>query len=363
MSQKNNRNIYVESAVNRALSRIDDFIGGAELQKIPSSSHRRACDQVIHDRSASARVAGLFLAFYRLEDTQWNMQTVPTGTRGKYGDKRLSNELTLRNLTLHSNITAFGENLGWKGDVGKVSLSTESHFANWIAATFTASDQEQEGIADYFASRFAQSRVVMEPLPPVSADVLTFARAKQLLYSVLEIQSNGYIQQFLMAALLYEFRQNQGIEVITYHPNASDKSSSTAGDIEEKVEGQLIRAYEVTMRSDWQNRISDFKVKMDAARLHKYTIIASGINRDAIWSMPAQMALALGQYERDIAVIDIKDVVNFLGAELSAAELRRAVNQTFDYLNNPKLCNKSEYINAYRLAVDSWLDSIEEETG
>src|SRR5690606_10933449 len=133
----------------------------------PSAAHRRACDAVLGDRSASARVAGLFLAFYRLADPSWSLQNVPTGTRGKYGDKRLSDELSKRSITLHSNITAFGENLGWKGDVDKVDLTTESHFADWVAAVADADGEEQVRIADYFASRFAQSRVVLEPLPPV----------------------------------------------------------------------------------------------------------------------------------------------------------------------------------------------------
>jgi hypothetical protein len=358
MPSDKNRNTHVEKAVSQALKRIDDFVGGAELHQLPSATYRRACDRVLQDRSASARVAGLFLAFYRVEDSSWNLKSVPTGARGKYGDKRLSNELTLRSLTLHSNITAFGENLGWKGDVDKVDLSTESHFAEWISAVLEANREEQKDIADYFASRFAQSRVVLEPLPPVGNDVLTFARAKELFYAVLEIQSNGYIQQFLIAALLFEFRQNQGIDVTTHHPNASDKFDGTAGDIEEKAEGQIIRAYEVTMRTDWQNRISDFKAKMDASGLKKYTIIAAGINQDATWAVPAQAALTLDQYGRDIAVVDIRDVVNFLGAELTAEELRKAVNRTFDYLTNPTLCGKSEYIDAFRNAVDDWLDTV-----
>lgn len=85
MPKNRNRNVYVERAVNRALARIDDFIGGAELQNLPSPVCRRACDQILRDRSASARVAGLFLAFYRLEDAEWDLKTVPTGIRGKYG--------------------------------------------------------------------------------------------------------------------------------------------------------------------------------------------------------------------------------------------------------------------------------------
>lgn len=352
----NNRNIYVERAVNSALKRIDDFISGEELENLPSQNYRRACDKVLRDRSASARVAGLFLAFYRLEDKDWDLSKVPKGVRGKYGDKRLSNELTKRCLTLHGNITAFGENLGWKGDVDQVDLSTESHFKDWTKAVLGANEDEQRLMADYFASRFAQSRIVLDPLPPIGENILTFAKSKQLFSRVLGLQSNGYIQQFLIAALLFEFRQFQGIEVITHHPNASDTYDNSAGDIEEKKEGILLRAYEVTMRPDWQNRISDFRNKMDKFGLSKYTIIASGINKDSHWSVPAQMALTLDEYGRDIAIIDIEDVVNFLAAELSSEQLRKAINHTYDYLTNPRLCGRQDFIDAYHEAVDQWLD-------
>ena len=353
-----NRNIYVERAVNEALKRIDNFINGEELQDLPLQNYRRACDNVLRDRSASARVAGLFLVFYRLEDKDWDLSKVPKGIRGKYGDKRLSNELTKRYLTLHGNITAFGENLGWKGDVDKVDLSSESHFKAWIKAVLDANENDQRLMADYFASRFAQSRVILEPLPPIGDHILTFAKAKRLFFHILRLQSNGYIQQFLIASLLFEFRQTQGIEVITHHPNASDTYDNSAGDIEEKREGILLRAYEVTMRPDWQNRISDFRNKMDRANLSKYTIIADGINKDSQWSVPAQMALTLNEYGRDIAIIDIEDVINFLAAELTSEQLRKAVNHTYDYLTNPKLCGRQDFIESYRDAVDQWLDQL-----
>lgn len=68
------------------------------------------------------------------------------------------------------------------------------------------------------------------------------------------------------------------------------------------------------------------------------------------------------EYGRDIAVIDIRDVVNFLGAELTSVELRRAVNRTFDFLTNPRLCGKHEYVNSFREAVDEWLDEMGEES-
>ncbi len=106
----------------------------------------------------------------------------------------------------------------------------------------------------------------------------------------------GHIQQFLIAALLHEYRRRYSIEITTHHPHAADKFDETAGDIEERRDGQLGRAYEVTVRDDWKNRISNFKKKMDRFGLSKYIIIAAGINTDSEWKEQATMALKLEPY-------------------------------------------------------------------
>ena len=357
MGTSTRRNLSVENAVDAALDRVDDFIDGDQLSGLPESHVRRACDEVLENSSKSVRVAGLFFSFYRLVEPGWSVQHLPTGLRGKYGDKKLATQLTLRDITLHDNITAFGENLGWKGDVQNVDLREDSNFSKWVSAVEDISDNAQTLVADYFAAKFAESRKVIDPLPAVSDEILTFARAKRLFHSVLSINSNGHIQQFLIAAMLSVFRSEANVSVKTNHPNASDRSNNTYGDIVEvDEENRTVRAYEVTMRPDWKSRITDFKSKMDSAGLIKYTIIAANVNTDDEWSAPANLLGKLEDYGRDIAVIDIEDVINFLSAELPARRLKEVVNQTFSYLRAPRLCGKAEYIQAYRDTVDEWLD-------
>lgn len=348
------RNDAVEAAVHAALDRIDAFIAGEEV-KLPSAALLEACNALLSQQRPSAQTAGLFLAFYWLQNEAWDGDSVPVGIRGKYGDKLLSEELTLRSITQHGAITAFGENLGWKGNVRGFHLSTDARLMAFMAALKGADPRGRRRVADYLAQRFAASRVEEKPLPNVGADVLTFVRAKVLFYALLAVRSEGHVQQFLIAALLHEYRRRHSIEIRTHHPHAADKFDDTAGDIEEFRDGELTRAYEVTVRDDWKNRITNFQRKMDRFRLRKYVIIASGINADEEWSVPATMALNLEKHGRDIAVVDINDVVNFLAAELTAMELQAAVNKAYEFLAAKKLSGREDFKQAYREIVSAWL--------
>lgn len=352
--KRERRNHLVERAVRAALDRIDQLMNGGTIE-MPRPEHRRQVDRLIAKRSNSVRLATLYLLFYWLEDPAWNRRDVPVGTRGKYGDKLFAEELNKRGITLHGNITAYGENLGWKGNVRQFDLATDERFDIFSKLGALCPDEVRK-VSDYLASLFAQSRVVIAPLPGVGRDVLTFARAKLLLHKLIGTPSEGHIQQFLVAALLYVHRERHGYDVKTHHPHASDKFDQSAGDIEEFFEGRLVRAYEVTVRDDWQNRISNFKDKMDEFGLGKYIIIAPNVLKSREWSEPANVLTKLEPYGRDIAVIDILEFANVFAAELNARELRAAVNKAYDFLLNNKLCGRPEIIQRYRDVVDEWLD-------
>lgn len=352
------RNTNVEAAVDLAITKVDDFVAGATI-RLPPAIARKACDKQLQHRSHSVRLGSLFFAYYCLRDPDWNCETVPTGTRGEYGDKKLSEALNRRSITLHGSITAFGENLGWKGNVADVNLLRDPRFEDFCSVLANANHPSRERIADYLASRFAESRRETTPLPRVGDDVLTFARASLLFKQLLSISSEGHIQQFLIAALLHVHRGRWGIEIRTHHPHASDRFDNTAGDVEELHNGELVRAYEVTVRPDWKNRLSGFRAKMDAAGIAKYVIIASGVNCDNELSEPANLITFLSPIGRDIAVIDISDVATVFAAELSATELREAVNIGYDYLCQEKLCGRADFQIKYRTVVDEWLDGIE----
>jgi hypothetical protein len=353
------RNVKVEEAVNKALARVDSFITGEKV-RLPTPECRRACEELLEKQSASVRTATLFLVFYWLSEPSWDCDSVPVGARGAYGDKKLCEELATRNITLHGAITAYGENLGWKGNVRNVRLSADPRFRDFFGKVSEAkgSPDEVARIADYFAQRFAESRRETTPLPPVGADVLTFVRAKVLFHRLLSLPSEGHIQQFLIAALLHEYRRRLATEVRTHHPHAADKFDDTAGDIEEWRAGELVAAWEVTVRDDWKNRISRFRQKMDDFKLSKYVIVAAGVNEDEEWKVPATMALKLGPYGWDIAVVDIYDVTHFLAAELTPCELRAAVNKAFEYLSDRKLSDRPDFKEAYTRQVRDWLDTV-----
>ena len=353
---ENRRNIAVQRAVDKTLTRIDAFIEGEKLTKLPSAKSRAAADAQLGHSANSVRLASLFLAFYATADDKWDFDSIPTGSRGKYGDKRLADQLGLRNITLHNAITAFGENLGWKGNVTAARLQSDSRFREFSRALADATTSDRTLLADYMAARFAESRQVLAPLPPVGNDVLTFARARLLFYELIAIQSEGNIQQFLIAALLHVHRARHGYEIRTHHVHASDKFDTTAGDIEEFCNGDLLRAYEVTVRPDWKNRVSDFRAKMDSAGLRKYTIIASNVTTDEELSEPASMIRFLEPYGRDIAVVDIHELVDVFAMELSADELRAAVNQAYRYLTAPRLCGRADIIARFSASIAAWLD-------
>ncbi|RYF30538.1 MAG: hypothetical protein EOO23_04915 [Comamonadaceae bacterium] len=213
-------------------------------------------------------------------------------------------------------------------------------------------------MANYMASRFAQSRQVVAPLPPVGDDVLTYARARQLFYELAAIPSEGNIQQFLVAGLLHVHRARYGYEIRTHHVHASDRFDSTAGDIEEYFHGDLHRAFEVTVRPDWKNRLGDFRKKMDAAGLRKYVIIASDVRSDDDLAEPASMIRFLEPYGRDIAVVDLHEFLDVFAMELTADELQRSVNQTYEYLTAPKLCGRADIIGRFSAAVAGWLNRV-----
>lgn len=71
---------------------------------------------------------------------------------------------------------------------------------------------------------------------------------------------------------------------------------------------------------------------------------------------PPEMALKLESDGRDIAVIDIEDVLNLLAMDLTPKELRNSVNKVYEYLANPRLCGIASFKQAYLETVRDWLD-------
>ena len=97
---------------------------------------------------------------------------------------------------------------------------------------------------------------------------------------------------------------------------------------------------------------------MDRFGLSKYVIIAGNIANSPEWQEPAEALKRLEPYGRDIAVVDINEFLNVFAAELTAAELKQAVNIAYEYLGSRKLCGRPEIIEKYLIVVDEWLDRM-----
>ena len=336
-----------------AVERVDAFLGGETLT-LPSAPLRQAADALL-SQSASVRTAGLFLAFYSLIEPEHDFASVPRGWRGVNGDKLLCEELRDRHLAL-GNVKAFAENIGSKGAQGDFNPAVDARFAPFAERMGGAGPDDRTRTADYLASRYADSQQILPTLPAVGDDVLTFVRSKALFLDLLASESGGAIQQFLVAALLRQARAGSGIEVVTHNPYGSDRSDRTAGDVEERVEGQLLRAYEVTASLPWRDRLSAAKRKMDRHELAKYVILAGGVNASSEWAEPAALALQLDPYGRDIAVVDLEDVCTWMAAHLPAPQLRDALRDVERMIHSPSLCGRHDVADLYTGIVGRWLD-------
>ncbi len=119
--------------------------------------------------------------FYAAMDADWDANSIPRGIRGQWGDKRPANELSLRNITLHNAITAFGENLGWKGNVTVARLRGDMRFDAFSKAIDGMSADDRLLAADYMAARFAEGQQL---------NLLNAAEAQKMS----EMQSQGVLQ-------------------------------------------------------------------------------------------------------------------------------------------------------------------------
>ena len=348
------RNQYVEDTAKALVRLVDDYSTGKKTPK-PTPDAQELVDIIVDSASPSVRLAKAFFLFYSIQNKDWDCTTVPVGIRGKYGDKLISEELTKRDIQFHQKITAFAENLGWKGNVRGASISNDPRFNAFSTKLKWMSQVEKENAAELLAARIFDTRYIGKPLPPLAPDVLSFARARSLFYKLLLIQSSGHIPQLLIAALLTIFRRRYQVDVRTHRPHGADLYEETAGDIEEWQESRLIRAYEVTMRPDWKLRLENFRSKMERYGLSKYTIIAANVETDIELREPARMLQFLEPFGKDLAVIDINDFCDFMAMELTPEELRESVNYTYDLLKNPAVSGRPEYIEAFRGVVRDWL--------
>lgn len=351
------RNENVEKAARLLIELVDKLTDGETLGAPASSKIKNIFDNHVEPHGGSVRLACAFLAAYSVIDNDWDFSSVPTGIRGKYGDKLLAGELTFRHITFHKSITAFGENLGWKGAVRQFDLSKDARFSDFLSDLKSLSEQDRKSLVNHIAWRLQSSRVVPQALPPLPSSYLSYARSLYLCEKLIAIPSEGHIQQFLVAAFIEVHRKRFGHRVVTHHPHASDKFDGTKGDIEEFRDYELVAAYEVTVRDDWKNRLADFGKKVSEGGLPKYVIFASNVRSDSALYPAAKLIEFVDRLSFDLAIVDLTDFFSVFCAELHREEIGEAFNRAYELLADPRLCGRDDLIKKYRAVTDEWLES------
>lgn len=351
------RNGKVESAVDLLMALFDKLSSGVPLGNPPSVAVKSLFDEHVKEHGGSVRLACVFLTAYSIVDPRWNCKSVPTGIRGQYGDKKLAGLLTFRHVSFHNNITAFGENLGWKGNVTEVDLSKDQRFWPYLSGLKQLNQAERASLLNHIVWRLHSSRVVPEALPPLPSNYLSYSRSLLLCERLLAVPSEGHIQQFLVAAFLQVHRRRYGHRVATHHPHAADKFDGTYGDIEEFKEYDLVAAYEVTVRNDWKNRLADFGKKVSESKLPKYVIFAAGVRSDAELCPASRLVEFADKLPFDLAIVDILDFFSVFCAELSRDEIAQAFNVTYQFLCDPRLSGRDDFQKLYKATTDNWLGS------
>ena len=351
------RNENVERAVALIIGLLDRLSDGETLGKPAPRQIKELFDVHVEAHGGSVRLACAFLAAYAVVDTSWDFKSIPTGIRGQYGDKRLAGELTFRHVTFHKNITAFGENLGWKGAVRQFDLSQDSRFSSFLAGLEKLTVEQKSILLNHIGWRLHASRVVPQALPPLPSTYLSYARSLSLCEKLLVVPSEGHIQQFLVAAFLEVHRKRFGHRISTHHPHASDKFDGTTGDIEEFRDSDLVAAYEVTVSGDWKNRLADFGTKVSEGILPKYVIFAAGIRGDSELRPASRLIEFVERLPFDLAVVDLLDFFSVFCAELNRDEIGQAFNRTYQLLSDPRLSGREDILLLYRSVTNEWLES------
>jgi len=349
------RNKSVETAVDAILEGLDSLIDGTPIPAVVPPWIAKVFDTTTLAERGSARLAMVFFIAYSLECEDWDFSSIPVGIRGIYGDKKLAAALTTRHVTYHQAVTAFGENLGWKGNVRNFDLKTDRRVSALLAQLEPMARSDRLHLFNHSIWRLFESRAIPKAMPPLPQNYMTYAKSLALCEDLLALKSEGHVQQFLVAGFLTVHRGRFGNAVKTHHPHASDTFDGTCGDIEEFRDGNLIAAYEVTVRDDWKNRLPDFRKKMEKGNLTKYVIFASNVHTDARLSSARQLLEFTKRIEFDLAIVDIRDFFCVFCAELSKDEIAVAINLTYEFLLRPDLCGKHAIQSRFQEVVDEWM--------
>jgi len=204
-------------------------------------------------------------------------------------------------------------------------------FLVW-ASSGTSAPGALHALFEYCCAYVAVTARPVDAFPLLDKGKLTFANVTALLNDLFDVGSQGAYEQFSIAALLHALVDQSdidGMRVETKNLNASDKSSSAAGDIQIFMKGiGLIEAYEVTA-NNWSTKLEGVINTMKAFDLPRANIIAQvGTNQQLLDAIMQLQALP-----QDVSVLDLRAFSASLVATLRKNGRGLALQRLYDLLD------------------------------
>ncbi|UWR32680.1 hypothetical protein K3759_12085 [Sulfitobacter sp. W027] len=292
-------------------------------------------DIVIPDRRTSYR-DGLVIQFsFGLVDPDWDITRRPTG--GRTLGKALGLFLADRHIPF---VKDAYQNIGKNSEI--MVRGNFAEFDRLLTWGQTAPTQERQIAFDYTCARIAATARPVLPMPELNRSTLTFARTAELLLGLVEVPSQGAYDQFTTAALLQTLvaeHDASAARVETKNLNASDKSSRAAGDVQILAGSHVLEAFEVTA-NNWSTKIDGASKTIrdnDLSRLH---VIARRPDAERAASIER-----LKELTEDVAVLDVRQVIEVLAAALTRPQRADALVRLYELLDRYQ--PDVERVNAY----------------
>jgi len=225
-------------------------------------------------------------------------------------------------------------------------------FLTWASSEAVPSGA-LDAVFDYGCGYVAATSRPVSAFPTLDKGKLTFARVMLVLDELYKAGSQGAYEQFSIAALLDALVDQAGIpglRVETKNLNASDKSSSAAGDIQIFSTGAgLVEAYEVTA-NDWEQKLAGVTQTIKAFDLQRINIIAK-VGSDEAWRSTLK---TLSKHPDDISVLDIRVFASSLVAALRKPGREVALRRLYECLDRfqPDTNKTNRYV---AMLIDSGL--------
>ena len=316
----------------------DDAARDAAIAAAPAALPEKVMvdiDVVIPDRRTSYR-DGIVIQFsFGLVDPDWDITRRPAG--GRSLAQALGAFLAERHIRF---VKDAYQNIGKNSEV--MVRGNFAEFDRVLTWGQAASAQERQLAFDYTCAQIASTARPVLPMPELNRSTLTFARTAELLLGLIDVPSQGAYDQFTAAALLQTLvakHDASAARVETKNLNASDKSSRAAGDVQIVAGSHVLEAFEVTA-NNWSTKMAGASKTIrdnDLSRLH---VLARRPDTERATSMER-----LKELTEDVAVLDVRQVIEVLTAALTRPQRADALVRLYELLDRYQ--PDVERVNAY----------------